>query len=71
MTANDWKLAWEIFRTAAEMASAERERYIRQTATRPELLARVLSLMEEAGEDIGDLSAADSNATGMHRPKYG
>ncbi|WP_051670866.1 protein kinase domain-containing protein [Bryobacter aggregatus] len=47
MTAEDWVLAWEVFRTSAELPPAERLAFVDAAGLPPHVLEQIYALLEE------------------------
>ena len=48
MNDEQWRLAWEVYGAAAELDGAERQSFLTSRTAEPEVLAEVLSMLEEA-----------------------
>jgi Tol biopolymer transport system component/tRNA A-37 threonylcarbamoyl transferase component Bud32 len=48
MNDEQWRLAWDIFATAADLAGEERRSFLASLRTDPEVLDEVISMLEEA-----------------------
>src|SRR3954454_14002638 len=71
MTDEQWRRAWDIYETAADLAGEEKRSFLDSVNTDPEVLDEVVSMLEEAQETtLGRTQHEPRSRSGIRFSRY-